>query len=580
LHPGRQYERESQIVVLQIQVYSNQDAIVPGQRTTCLMAADLTTHRKLSTSRLILECVLVGAAAFAVYVCLYSELPIDDTHRFTQDVAEGRYEWDASHLLMQPATVVWHRWLNFGFDALASQHHINSFSAALALAILYLLGARLNVPRLECCLVLLASGLGFNVLMLATSGHMKLTALPFLALSMYHGVLWERSIFNNVNRTEIWRLLASAISLGAAALFLANAIFILPFQGLAILMRRQASSWKTAIAQCVVYCAVSLTVLFSGLVSVYLATSDRVGLAGVMEFVLGKTNVAGTSSGVVESVARAGYGTIMNFVYLENLGPLMRAKLNGQLTDNINIAPLILRDLAFAITAACLLGLIYAASLIQWGRGRPGFATLWSHWLGILIFAMIWNLNEADFFYQLTWPTFAMLLVNPWRRFRISVILLVVPLMFLANVVCWAIPKAKYPFYEYAAQLQRDFGPSDLIVCFRAWPGKQSMAFFLPHLHDHSVLVVDRELQSAGEKVAFYDELRRQLREQPYRRIVLFQILDPTDYNAPWPEMYQFGVTKQKLQEFFHEQGKISAINPIAEIPCWELELTEFQQHY
>jgi hypothetical protein len=367
--------------------------------------------------------------------------------------------------------------------------------------------------------------------------------------------------------------------LGLAALFLANSIFIVPFQCLAIIMLRHARSLMSAIAQSTVYGAISAAVLFSGLATVYWFVSEQVEGAGFIEFVLGKKSVAGASTGVVESIARAGYGTIMNFVHLENLGPLMRAKLNGQLADGVNVGPLIVRDLVFAMGAMCLLAPIYVASLIEWWRGRTGYATVWSQWLGIITFATLWNFNEADFFYQLTLPTYAMLLLIPWPRFRTSVILAMVSLVIVANVVFWAVPKARYPFYEYAAQLHRDFGADDLIVCFRAWPGKQSMGFFLPHLRDHAILVVDRELESTGERVSFYDELRRRLRERPYRRIVLFRILDPTDYNAPWPEMYQHGVTKQKLQEFFQEQGELSAINPIAEIPCWELELADSQKH-
>ncbi|RPH54414.1 hypothetical protein EHM82_06890, partial [bacterium] len=55
------------------------------------------------------EVLAICLLSSLLYAGLRAELPIDDTVRFSPHIAAGVFEWDASHLLMQPAVVLWHR---------------------------------------------------------------------------------------------------------------------------------------------------------------------------------------------------------------------------------------------------------------------------------------------------------------------------------------------------------------------------------------------------------------------------------------------------------------------------------------
>ncbi|HYG63392.1 MAG TPA: hypothetical protein VEL74_12480, partial [Thermoanaerobaculia bacterium] len=179
-----------------------------------------------------LQAVAVMVLAVLLYSGLRSELPVDDVLRFTPAVAAGSYEWDSAHLLMQPSAVLWHRWLGFGAPARTSQERFNAFCGGLSLAILYLLLLRLGVDLPRRILLTALGALAFNQILLGTSGHFKLAVLPFLTLSLYHGVIWERSVRAEPGGGD-GRLAASAIFLGVATAFLVNSILVAPFLGLA-----------------------------------------------------------------------------------------------------------------------------------------------------------------------------------------------------------------------------------------------------------------------------------------------------------------------------------------------------------
>jgi len=524
------------------------------------------------------QCVVVALIAFWLYTTLYSKLPIDDTSRFTQSVAEGRFEWDATHLFMQPATVQWHRYIDWGNDALLSQHHVNSAAAAASLSLLFYLMIQLKISFWERLVLTCAAGSAFFLLNLATSGHMKLVALPFLTFSLIAATRWELEDLNEVRRR--WRLLLmSAVSLAVATLCLANSIFILPFQSLVLVAfaLRKGDSWRNAIRGSFVYGTIVMMIVFATLGTVFLSTHDSTSVTwhAFKEFLVEKENENATLpvTEIKERAFRLAYGTVLNFVYIENLGPLLKAKLRDQFPDESSILPLIARDLVFAtITSGVLACILVWTSILLWYR-QPGVGAAWAAVLGMWTFSAYWNLAEADFYYQLTIPIYLMLCWISSARIRKILAVVLCSISLVANVAVWAIPKAQYPFERYVSQLQNELGHDDLIVAFRAYPGKQCMAFFLPHLADRPRILVDELAGGASNKAAFFDALSKKLHERQYRKIVMFGILDPLDFNAPIPRLWQMGITKRELESFFMQQGEVVSIPSLAEIPCWELKL-------
>lgn len=522
--------------------------------------------------------VVIGVIAFGLYTMLYSKLPIDDTSRFTQSVAEGFFEWDATHLFMQPATVLWHRYIDWSNSALLSQHHINSAAAAVSLSLLFYLTTQFKLPVWERFTLVCAAGSGFFLINLATSGHMKLVALPFLTLSLLAATQWELTDLKATLSRWQW-LIVSAVSLAVATLCLANSIFILPFQFLVLMAfgLQKGESWRNAIRTSIVYTTIVVLIVFSTLGFVFLRTHDSasVSLTSFKEFLVEKENENATLpvTELKERVFRLAYGTVLNFVYIENLGPILKAKLRGQFPEAFSMLPLIARDLIFAgITSASLACIFAWSGLLVWRR-QAGIGAASAAVLGILTFAAYWNLAEADFYYQLTIPTYLMLCQISTVRIRTMLGVALCSASLVANVALWAIPKAQYPFDRYVSQLQNQFGRDDLIVAFRAYPGKQCMAFFLPHLADRPRILVDELASAASDKAAFFSELSKRLRERPYQKIVLFGILDPLDFNAPIPKIWQMGLTKHDLEKFFEQHGEVKLIAPIAELPCWELKI-------
>ena len=71
----------------------------------------------------------------------------------------------------------------------------------------------------------------------------------------------------------------------------------------------------------------------------------------------------------MESVSRLAYGMVLNFAYMEHLGPLLRAKLSGQSFHTGRRPRADLRDAIVGIIVGARLAVTYAASLWQCAAG-------------------------------------------------------------------------------------------------------------------------------------------------------------------------------------------------------------------
>jgi hypothetical protein len=530
-----------------------------------LVAAEASDRVRLGTAGwpLLAEALIVALLAAFLYLGLDAELPIDDTVRFTPHIAAGVYEWDAAHLLMQPAVVLWHRYLGFGSTneaALASQERYNAVCAALSLGILDLLLAALGVAAARRLGLVALAALSFNLLTLATSGHIKLGALPFLALSLHQAVLWERDGGGR-------RLAVAAVSLGIATAFLISSLLAAPFLGLAVLMVSFRDGWRAALGRAAGVGVLCGAVAFGILGAGYALTGpEPASLRGFLAFLFAKGAERPSFDGVAQSLLRAGFGVVQNFVYMGDFGAMLRSALGGGSASVARHLGTFVAEGVVFLAAAGLLAWVWLGAL----RRRRALVP-WAFLLGTLAFAIPWNLNEADFYFPITFPTVVMLAAVPPSRLRRPLTVLLLVLVAGTTLLGAALPRKRYPLRRHEAELQRRLTRRDVAVHWIEWSGGPSLIFMkLPgvartHLDRLYARSPDpRQVLPAAERI--WD---RHLAEGG--RVYLFGILDDRDWNAPWPALRRKGVIREELERQLRERYSVVDLGEVAGILCWEL---------
>jgi len=526
------------------------------------------------------QALLVAVLALAFYTAFHSELPIDDTNRFSPHIAAGVFEWDASHLLMQPAVVLWHRFLGplgLGGTARASQESFNAVCAALSLGLFWLLLLRLGVGTAWRVFLTALAACSYNLLNLATSGHIKLAVLPFLTLSLVHAMLWERDELASGSGQPGF-LAASAVELGVACAFLINSALVAPFLALAVLLTslRAGRGVRRSLGRAVAFCALSggTALALLGTVLAFVGAGHP-GNGGFLALLASKSVQRPPAAGAVETLARGVFGTIQNFVYVGNFGAMLRTWMSGDGSFLAAHRRTFLTEGALFLAGAALLAWVYGEALRRLVRGRGPVAAPWAFVLGALAFAIPWNLNESDFYFQITLPTVAMIAmravaITGGRPRRILAALL---LALVAGTVLfgWALPKRRYPLSRYQAELRSRLTTRDLAVYWFDYTGGPSLIFMklpgVPHLYP------DRLYERDPDPGRFFPRLARAVdsRLAAGGRVYLFGILDGRTWHAPWPILRREGLTEPRLERFFRERYRVADRGEIAEIPCWEL---------
>lgn len=550
-------------------------------RTTALLDR-LSSHTSGSRARatswpaLLLQAGAVAVLAFLLYAGLRSELPIDDVLRFTPAIAAGVYEWDASHLLMQPAAVLWHRYLGFGGTARASQESLNAFCAAVSLAILYLLLLRMGVEPLRRAALTALAALSFNLLCLATSGHIKLAVLPFLAGSLYQALLWEREVRAGGPPRD-GRLAASGLCLGLASAFLVNSILVAPLLAVAVaaVSLRAGAGRSMAVRRALGVALPAAGTFFVLLSAAYRwAVPGASGLGGFVRLLLDRGEKWPESGGLAVSLSRGVFGVVQNFVYAGDFGAMARTWMSGDAEALAPARGMLLGLAALFLAAAVLLAWVYGEALLLLLRGR-GPAVPWAFLAGALAFAVAWNLNEADFYFQITFPTVALMAAAPasTRRGLGEPALLV--LVALTVLLGWAVPRRSYPLERYNAELRERLAPGDLTVLWGHWSGGPSLLFM--DLRGIERLFPDKLLYTAKDHPAAFRRMERTIdrRLAAGGRVYLFEILDERTWNAPWPTLRRRGITPERMERFFRDRWQVVDRGRPAEIRCWELRKGE-----
>ena len=524
------------------------------------------------------QALLVAALAVLFYTGLRSELPIDDTLRFSPHIAAGVFEWDAAHLLMQPIVVLWHRSLGFGGTARTSQEHFNAVCAALSLAIFYLLLVRLGVGALWRILLTALAACSYNLLNLATSGHIKLAVLPFLTLSLVHAVLWERDeLADGSGRFRL--LAASAVELGLACAFLINSVLVTPFLAAAVLLvsLRAGRGIRLAFGRAVGFgalCGATATALLGILYA--LVSAGPASPGGFLAFLLAKSADRPPFASLAVSLARGVFGVVQSFVYAGDFGAMLRTWMSGDGSFLADHRRTFMTEGLLFLAAAALLAWVYGEAGLRLLRGRGVAAVPWAFVLGALAFAIPWNLNESDFYFQIILPTIAMLAMTtmtaaapPALRRALTGILLA--LVVGTVLLGWALPKRRYPLSRYNAELRSRLTSRDLAVYWYEYTGGPSLIFMklpgVPRLHPDHLYLKD------PDPGRYFPRLARAVdgRLAAGGRVYLFGILDRRTWDAPWPLLRRDGLTEPRLETFFRQRYRVVDRGEIAEIPCWEL---------
>jgi hypothetical protein len=518
------------------------------------------------------EPLLAFVAGLVFYVSLYGELPYHDVARFVAQVESGRYVWDIAHIFLQPVTLLWHKYLGFGESAETTQKHINTFATALGLGVFYALTQRMEIVRWQRIAATLLVMSSTSIIILAPSGHMKLLAFPFVNAALYFGVVWEGGSARDGAR-QTHSLVLSAVFLAIAAAFLASCLATAPFATLAVLFasRRHGETWSRSLLLAAVFAAVC------GLLFIALAcfgfivfTGQPLSLAGLATSVEVKAGDIEANVSIPVRIAREVFGTANNFIGTQSIGIIGRAWLTGAITSIRPYVPTLLTGAVPLLATSVLLAAIYLRTLLRLGTPRICLMLV-AFLCGAQAWSFFYSLNDPEHWFQQTVPTVLLFLT----LFGQATVQLVLPLWaagtLLFNLWAIAIPQASYPLLRYQAELHRDFGPKDLLIYFAAYPGGAYLGFF--KLDGIPNLALDLLYLRDPDPASFFSSVDSKIAEARARggRVVIFGVLDPMRWDAPWTTLAPRVMTKPRLFEHFQQIYTIRPIGEIAEIPAWEI---------
>lgn len=511
------------------------------------------------------EALLASALAALAYFALQGELPYHDARRFIEQVGGGALIWDIAHILLQPAAMLLHTWS--GISPEAALKALSSLSTAAAVGLFHYLLLRLGVPRGRAALGTLILAGCCSVLTLAPSAHPKLVAFPFVNGALLCLCLAERE------GARRWRpLVLGGVLLAVAGAFLASALATAPFAALAILIaahRGGAGPWAAFGRAVAMGAACGVAFLLIACAGFVLLTGEPLSLAGLTGSVAGKAELRPALLSLPVNLARLAFGTVNNLVALPELGATAQAWLRGQIPS--------LRPYAMLLPAlglALLAGVLVAATYLRTARmalTRPCLvpaaflcgAQAWTLWYG---------LNDPEHWFQLTAPTillFVTLMPADVVRWGLPAWAAVAT---AANLALLAVPVAAYPLTRHEAELGGMLRSDDLLVSFAAYPGRAYVGMFtMPGVRRFRI---DVQLREPGATVpgtlhALEDAVEQTL--QNGGRVLVADVLSPTDWEAPWMSFLGQGLTKPQLQTALLAGRTAQPLEDIGGVKLWEL---------
>jgi hypothetical protein len=519
-----------------------------------------------------LETLYAFVLVILFYFLLYGDLPYHDVPRFVGQVESGRFVFDIAHVFLQPATLLWHRFLGFGESAELSQKHINTVATALAVAVFVATLGRLGVPRWQRMFAAALVATSCSVITLAPSGHMKLVAFPFVNAALYTGLVWEQRRIGPGSGGRPW-LVAAGLLLALASAFLVSCLAVAPFASLAVVIRSRhaGNTWRGALADGLCF-ALPCGVAFALMVCWAFVTFSGapLSLAGLVGAVADKEGLRAGARSPAEAVGRLAFGIGNNLIAAPLIGSVIRSWVAGYIPSLRPYA----RDLAIEVApwaaTLALLAVIYLRAITVAVVRRAGLMAL-AFLLGALTWSGYYSLNDPEHWFQQTVPTVVLFLT----LFSPAVTRTVLPVWALItaaiNLTIIALPQATYPLYRYEQALRGQFSDRDLIIDFAAYPGGHYSGFLV--LPGVPRLRLDMAFLDSPDRASFARMVQARI-EATWRaggQVVVFGALDPESWDAPWPVLMSRGLTKDGLRQILGADARIGPETDIAEIKTWRL---------
>ncbi len=408
-----------------------------------------------------------------------------------------------------------------------------------------------------------------GVITLAPSAHFKLVALPFTTGALALLTLAEAD--GRAHRPAV--ALAGGALLAVAAGFFAGVLATPPFAALALMAaaRREGAGWPRALLQAVLLgatCALLFALLAGG--TYVLINAGPLSGQGFAAALAAKEAVRPVDRSWADQAGRAVFSIVNDFIAAPGLGAIARAWIGGQIPTLRSYAPALLPVLVPWAATAMILAAIYVRALVallRGGRCLIPFAFL----VGALAWGIGYNLNDPEHWVGLTAPT-VLLFVTLFPPVAVGIgVPIWAALTIAVNLALFAVPVATYPLARYEAEMQAQFTSRDLLIYFAAYSGRPSLAAFdLPGLRD---LKLDVALGGSPNVAAFFNKLDQAIADtlRDGGRVMVFDVLDGSDWEAPWPDLTARGVTKNRLYSHLASRFTITRRPSIAELEVWQI---------
>lgn len=527
-------------------------------------------------SRLCDLALLIGVffVVALTYVLLIAEVPVDDEAAFVAKVTGRTMQFDLAYPWLLPIL----RFAVDGFESIANPltvlKSINIIAASIGFSIFALTLRRSGLSMFGIGFAVLFAALSFNFISLAPTGHPKMLSFPFLCGALHCAVEWERQQGFKSERM----LFASGILLGLSSLFLVNGLAVTPFGMVAIIfrqrMRNRLSGWR------VIRDAILWALLIVGVFSIgMLLAAFTQGLRPEMlAHLLDSKNASGGSSeSLVVMLARAVFAVVFGVVGLQGVGSTVRAIMAGYVDEYGRVLLEILPSLLIFLLVSTAIFWVYfrAITLLICRQSIKPFAFPLAFVAGFVAFGIYWQLNEAEFWYQIIVPTYliaALLFLASSSRQKVVVALMV--LVVIYNLLYFSIPRRNFPLHFYRESVAERYAEDDLVLHFSAYPGRPTFSFISGGIKRR--LSLDALFFKAKSMEHFlqvlYAEIDRSLLDGG--SVYVFEVFDEANWDAPWFSLIHKGFDRAKFMKTMREKYCIRRIEDQYTFKVWSVGLS------
>jgi hypothetical protein len=181
------------------------------------------------------------------------------------------------------------------------------------------------------------------------------------------------------------------------------------------------------------------------------------------------------------------------------------------------------------------------------------------------------NLNDPEHWIALLVPTVLLFLIEFPTRLTRSLLTVWAAVTAAVNLAEVGVPVATFPLHAAEAQILSRYRPRDLLVYFAAYPGTPYLGFFdLPGLREVKLDILYRQAGSNQEFFALVDKAFTDTWKKG-GRVVMFDILDPRNWDAPWFELSERGLTKTALRDFLTSHYTVLPPAKVGGLEAWEI---------